>query len=217
MDTYTAKNRDKRHFSVGRIIAFGLSHDDLNLLQNNLPTKEHELYVPDDVRDILALDNEAVIVNAASISKSERDTITDYYHDLGSSVSESVFWIGYPKPPANLRLRFLCYQSMNELACVLSEKLITAHRRIKKTRPFSKNLADCLIILSLIRSNPGIKTQELSERLELPKRTVQRHISTLQATGEWIEYNTHKRGWYLQYGVSILFGDHMDNLESKYE
>ena len=210
MDTYIAPNGGKRHCPAGRIIAFGLSHDDLNLLRNNLPTKGHELYVPDDVRDILALDNEAVIVNAASIDKTDRDIITDYYSDLGSSFSESVFWIGYQKPPANLKLRFRCYESMNELACVLSDNLLNAHRRKKKTRSFSKNLSDCLLILSLIRSKPGIKTQELSERLELPLRTVQRHISTLQATGEWIEYDTCKRGWYLQYGISILFGDHIE-------
>ena len=47
----------------------------------------------------------------------------------------------------------------------------------------------------------------------LPMRTVQRHIATLQAAGEWIEYDTKKRGWQLQYGVSILFGDHLKDID----
>ena len=65
------------------------------------------------------------------------------------------------------------------------------------------------MILSLIRSHPGIKTQELVDKLEMPTRTIQRYISALQAAGEWIEYDTHTRGWQLQYGISILFGDHL--------
>ena len=32
-------------------------------------------------------------------------------------------------------------------------------------------------------------------------------FSTLQAAGEWIEYDTKARGWYLQNGISIFFGD----------
>ena len=65
------------------------------------------------------------------------------------------------------------------------------------------------MILSLIRSHPGIKTQELVDKLEMPTRTIQRYISALQAAGEWIEYDTYKRGWQIQYGISILFGDHL--------
>ena len=41
-------------------------------------------------------------------------------------------------------------------------------------------------------------------------RTVQRYIAALQATGEWIEYDRTLKGWGLQKGVSILFGDHLD-------
>lgn len=65
------------------------------------------------------------------------------------------------------------------------------------------------MILSIIRLQPGIRTQELADKLEVSVRTVQRHISTLQAAGEWIEYDTAKRGWRLQFGISVLFGDHL--------
>lgn len=58
--------------------------------------------------------------------------------------------------------------------------------------------------MKLIRSRSSIRTQELVEELELSPRTIQRYISTLQAAGEWIAYD-HKKGWYLQDGVSPLF------------
>jgi len=56
-----------------------------------------------------------------------------------------------------------------------------------------------------IRNKPGIKTQELAERLEKSDRTVQRYIATLRAAGEWIVYDTEKKGWYLECGTSQLF------------
>lgn len=80
---------------------------------------------------------------------------------------------------------------------------------IRNAVSFSKKIANCLIILSSIRSKPGIKTQELSEKLEISTRTVQRYISTLQVAGEWIEYDPVKKGWTLSHGISILFGDHL--------
>jgi len=195
--------------TYGCVIAYGLSSDEVTFVKEALPNNDSKLYIPSNVNDILALPCDTLIVDAESICASDRKIIIDYYTELGSSFDESVFWIGYPKPPSHLRGKFKCLQNFGELRCVIHDKLIKAHNKVKRTRPFSKNLSDCLLILSIIRSHPGIKSQELSEKLELPLRTVQRHIATLQATGEWIEYDTQKRGWYLQYGVSILFGDHL--------
>jgi len=68
-------------------------------------------------------------------------------------------------------------------------------------------LADSLLILSMVRKFPGISTQQLVERTGISERSVQRYIKSIQATGEWLEYNRSKRGWELQYGKSLLFGD----------
>lgn len=213
MEIVTAPNGSKITIPDGRIIAYGFSEADLFLIRDALPEIYSELYIPDDVRDILAIECETLIINSEAIAKADRELIIDYYTEIGGSFSETVFWIGYPKPPSHLRIKFRCLQNFGELKYVLSNQLLKAHRRVKKIKPFSKNLADCLLILSLIRAHPGIKTQNLAEKLELPIRTVQRYIATLQATGEWIEYDTKKRGWQLQYGVSILFGDLLENCE----
>ena len=192
-----------------QIMTYGLSLEDLQFLNNHISTVVHSVYVADVVSDVIALSFEALLINSKSISEDDRNTLVECYTSLNGCYDESVFWIGYPKPPHFLRGRFYCYENLEELVCVLPQKLKKVHQQVKKSRNFSKNLADCLQILSLIRLKPGIKTVELSEKLELPIRTVQRHITTLQATGEWIEYDTKKRGWQLQYGISILFGDHL--------
>ena len=199
----------------GRVIAYGLSPNEIPFIEKCLSSKDYELYVSDDVRDILAVSCFALIVEADEVNSKDREIITEYYTDLGSNFSETVFWIGYPKPPSCLRTKFRCYENFDELAYILPECLIKAHQKEKKARLLSRNLADCLRILSLIRSKPGINSQELAETLALPLRIIQRNISTLQAAGEWIEYDTKKRGWYLQNGVSILFGDHLRETDKK--
>lgn len=195
----------------GRIMAFGFSPTEIQKIKECAPSDEHSVYIPEVVTDIFAIDHEALLIKADSISQEDRELIIECYTELNGCFDETVFWLGYPKPPSHLRLKFYCYEHFDQLVFVLPEKLIKAHQKVKKSRAFSKNLADCLQILSMIRLKPGIKTQELSEKLELPTRTVQRHIAALQATGEWIEYDFKKRGWRLQNGVSILFGDHLKN------
>lgn len=200
---------EKNSANIRRIICFGLNEEQYAMVQTCLPAKGYELLVTDCPTDLIAINAFALIIYAPSLDSASVEMISDYYTEVGNGADETVFWLGYPKPPSHLRKKFFCYENVGELFCVFPEKLAKANQRVKKSRAFSKNLADCIQILSLIRLKPGIKTKELSEKLELPMRTVQRHITTLQATGEWIEYDAKKRGWQLQYGVSILFGDHL--------
>ncbi len=85
--------------------------------------------------------------------------------------------------------------------------LLSAYRKTKKNENFSATLANSLIILSEIRKHQYVTTKELAEKLELSERTVQRYIETLRVAGEWIEYDVSHRGWKLQTGKSVLWGD----------
>lgn len=116
----------------GRVIAYGLSPNEIPFIEKCLPSKDYELYVSDDVRDILAVSCFALIVEADAVNSKDREIITEYYTDLGSNFSETVFWIGYPKPPSCLRTKFRCYENFDELAYILPECLIKAHQRRKR-------------------------------------------------------------------------------------
>ena len=48
----------------GRVIAYGLSPNEIPFIEKCLSSKDYELYVPDDVRDILAVSCFALIVEA---------------------------------------------------------------------------------------------------------------------------------------------------------
>ena len=209
MEKFVAPNGKKMPIYEGRVITFGLSSEQNEFVSNNMPSSHYELYETDCVTDIMAVHSIATIIMASAFQENELELITEYYLDIINQTDETVFWIGYPKPLNPLRIKFKCYENFDELALNLKYLLLTAHTKHKKIKSFSKKLADSLMILSMMRNRPGIKTSELASITEMSERSVQRYISTLQATGEWIEYDSVKRGWRLMENVSILFGDHL--------
>ena len=207
MNTILAPNGEYITKPDGRITTFGLTDEQNQVVKNNLPTKGYEVMDTDVATDLIAIYAAALIINASALRDDDREMIYEYYREVDACASETVFWLGYPKPEGKLRARFKCYQNFDELASNLKYFLLTAHSKSKKAADYSKKLADGLRILSLIRKRPGIKTQEIADVTEIQPRTVQRYIASLQAAGEWIEYDRTLKGWALQHGVSVLFGD----------
>lgn len=205
MKRFLAPNGEYITVPDGRVTTFGLNKEQNELVVAALPAKGYELLVTDAPTDLIAISASALIINAAALDAESCEMVFDYYEEVVDCTDESVFWIGNPTPTNHLRVKFKCYESFDELAVNLKYHLLSAHRKSKKAKDFSKQLMECLLIMKLIRSHPGIRTQELGEELELSIRTVQRYISTLQAAGEWIAYDHAKKGWYLQDGVSPLF------------
>lgn len=209
MEKFLAPDGKYINIPVTRIMTFGLTETQSKIVRANLPSKSCELYIASVISDLAAISSSAVIINADALNNEDLNFLVGYYTDVIDCLYETVCWFGYPSLPRKLQRKFKCYQSFEELSQDIKYILLTAHGKEKKAKDFSKKLADCLMVLSLIRTYPGISTKEISLRVELPVRTVQRYITTLQVTGEWIEYDYAKRGWRLQNGISILFGDHM--------
>ncbi len=207
MSTFLTPNEEYKTVPHGRVTTFGLNEKQNRLVESALPSKGYELFDTDAPTDLIAISAEALIINAAALYADSREMIFDYYTEVGGCTEETVFWIGNPKPPAHLRKNFKCYEHFEELSVNLKYHLLSAHNKSKKALAYSRKIADCLQILSIIRSNPCIRTQQIADKVELPMRTVQRYIATLRAAGEWLEYDTANKGWYLQGGVSLLFGD----------
>ena len=191
--------------SDDRVMTFGLTKMQNESVGKVLPIKECELYVTDVPEDLIAISASAVIINAEKLSKSNVDMMFDYYTEIGKSADETVYWIGVPEPPKQLQKVIRTYSCFDELSVELKYQLLTAYRKSRKAKDFSRKMADCIKIISLVKAKPGIKTQEIAERLEVSTRTVQRYISTLQVAGEGIEYDYSKKGWFLPGNFSVLF------------
>lgn len=191
----------------GTIITFGLNESENKIVKENLPTKDYELLETDVPTDLIALPATALIINGDALDDEGTDLLSTYYMETYCYINETVFWIGKNYPSFLWPKMFHCYDNFEQVTRNLKYHLLTAHNKVKSAKNFSEKLADCIKILSLIRLNPGIKTQKLADEIERSTRTVQRYIATLQATGEWIEYDCKKKGWYLMDGISILLGD----------
>ena len=190
-----------------RILTFGLTEAQNAWVEENLPTRDYEVFDTDAPTDVIAIGCEAMIVNASAMEQDDADMIFGYYQEVNGCTDETILWLGEPKPPKELRKFFKCYDSFDAIKDKLKYLLLTAHSKSKKAHEYSEKLVNGLKILALIRKHPGISTQKLSELTELPLRSVQRYIAALQATGEWIEYDRTLRGWKLFHGISILYGD----------
>ena len=190
-----------------RINTFGLTEEQNAHVKANLPSHDCELYIADDPTDLIAINCEAMIVNASVMEQDSADMIFDLYTQIDGCTDETVIWLVEPKPPKELQKFFKCYDSFEAIADKLKYLLLAAHSKSKKAHEYSEKLVNGLKILALIRSNPGISTQKLAELTELPLRSVQRYIAALQATGEWIEYDRSLRGWKLFHGISMLYGE----------
>lgn len=160
----------------------------------------------DVVTDIIAIDEFAVIVRADAMSQSDMEMLYDFYGEV-APLSETVIFIGDVTVPANLKNHIAVYKDFDTLKENLKYILLSAYRKQKKSENFSATLANAILILSTIRRQPYITSAELAEKLEISPRSVQRYIETLRVAGEWIEYDTAHKGWYLQVGKSVLWGD----------
>ena len=190
-----------------RVTTFGLTDEENVLVEENLPTRDYEVFDTDAPTDLIAIGCQALIINATSMDSDSVGMLFEYYSQVNGCTDETVIWLGEPKPPRELRKFFKCYDSFDAIKDKLKYLLLTAHSKSKKAHEYSEKLVNGLKILALIRKHPGISTKKLSELTELPLRSVQRYIAALQATGEWIEYDRALRGWKLFHGISILYGD----------
>ena len=188
------------------IATFGLNEDENAYIEKNLPQKECEIMDTDVVTDIVAASEFAVIVRADAMSQADIDLLYDYYGEV-APLSETVIFIGDVMIPAKLRNHIAVYKDFDTLKENLKYILLSAYRKQKKSENFSATLANAILILSTIRRQPYITSAELAEKLELSQRSVQRYIETLRVAGEWIEYDTAHKGWHLQVGKSVLWGD----------
>lgn len=98
MKTFHAPNGENIAIPDGRIMTFGLTEEENELVRNALPAKNYELLDTDAPTDLIAISAAAVIINASALDTDSRDMIFGYYTELGADMDETVFWIGCPKP-----------------------------------------------------------------------------------------------------------------------
>ena len=190
-----------------KVFTYGLSEEENKKVQKALPAKEYELIDDECITSLLAKNYTAVILNTDAMGADEIDEVCGYYRNIGCCTDETFVWLGSAQIPAGMKTYVKAYLSFSDVEEKLKFLLLTAHRKTKKIEGYSRMLADSLLILSMIRKFPGISTQKLVERTGISERSVQRYIKSIQATGEWLEYNHSKRGWELLCGKSLLFGD----------
>lgn len=188
------------------IATCGLSDEENTSVKKYLPQKNCEIMCTDDVRDVIATNEFAVIMKVDAISKVDMEMLLSFYEEI-VPFSETVVFIGDMVMPESLKNHITLYKDFEMISDNLKYILLSAYRKQKKSENFSASLANAIMILSEIRKKPFITSSELAQKLEMSQRSIQRYIETLRVAGEWIEYDTVNKGWKLCEGKSVLWGD----------
>lgn len=141
-----------------RILTFGLTEAQNAWVEENLPTRDYEVFDTDAPTDVIAIGCQALIVNAAAMDGDAAGMIFDYYSQVNGCTDETVIWLDEPKPPKELRKFFQCCPDFDAIKDKLKYLLLTAHSKSKKAHEYSEKLVNGLKILALIRKHPGIST-----------------------------------------------------------
>ena len=147
-----------------RIITFGLTEEQNDFVKKNIPARDYEVFDTDEPIDLIAISSVAMIIQASAMDKDAIDMMFDYYIQVNGCTDETVIWLGEPKPLKELQKFFKCYSSFNDIEDKLKYLLLNAHSKSKKAADYSEKLVHGLLILSMIRKQPGITTKELAEK-----------------------------------------------------
>ena len=191
------------------ILAYGLSEEQLLLIQKNLPSNRMRVINCDCFTDLIAFAYIAAIINPDCLTGEDITCFNEYFNDVGV-YSEKIIFTKQHSLLNVLSKTVKCtvFQGDFEFENKIRYVLLDAVRVEKRLNSYSDTIAQTIRVLSEIRNHPYITTAELAEKIERNVRTVQRYITTLICAGEFIEYDHKKKGWALFENQSMLFGDY---------
>ena len=111
MDCLSKNNAESQDY--GRVMTFGLSETELEILHHSLLSKNTEVFDTDVATDLVAVAAEVIIIKADALDKEGRELLLDYYNEVADYSDEVVFWIGEPCMSKKLINRFRIFASFN--------------------------------------------------------------------------------------------------------
>lgn len=114
MDSLCKHNAESQNY--GRVMIFGLSEAELEILHKSLLTQNTKVFDTDEATDLVALAAEVIIIKADTLDKEGRELLLNYYNEVADYSDEVVFWIGKPCMPKKLMKRFKVFVSFDDLA-----------------------------------------------------------------------------------------------------
>ncbi len=192
------------------ILCLGCTEEEIRIIKQNLPNKNIQIAETEIAFELYVIPNFLTIINPDNLDEDEIDQCIVYYKEI--DYERPVLTHRCEKMDSK-RIRYRLLEE-DEFAEKIKFIILEYKKLLKKDTQFYNSLTEVLLVLKEIRDNPGISTKKIAEKIERNERKVLRYIHTLACAGEWIEYDSKKRGWYLLEGHSIfLQGIPMDEEE----
>ena len=182
------------------ILCLGCTEKEIRIIKQNLPNKNIQIAETEIAFELYVIPNFLTIINPDNLDKEEIDQCAAFYKE--TDYERPVLTHRCEKMDSK-RIRYRLVEG-DEFAEKIKFIILEYKKSLKKDTQFYNSLTEVLLVLKEIRDNPGISTKKIAEKIERNERKVLRYIHTLACAGEWIEYDSKKRGWYLLDGHSIF-------------
>lgn len=182
------------------ILCVGCTEKEIRIIKQNLPNKNIQIAETEIAFELYVIPNFLTIINPDNLDKEEIDQCAAFYKE--TDYERPVLTHRCEKMDSK-RIRYRLVEG-DEFAEKIKFIILEYKKSLKKDTQFYNSLTEVLLVLKEIRDNPGISTKKIAEKIERNERKVLRYIHTLACAGEWIEYDSKKRGWYLLDGHSIF-------------
>lgn len=99
--------------SARKVVALGLNIEQVDELQNHLSSCT--VLQVKTVEELHATSAVVWITLGSKIHEAMIDSLIAYYNGILIDVKPAAFWVGYPKPPFQLRIKFICTEYFEQL------------------------------------------------------------------------------------------------------
>ena len=192
------------------VLTYGISEKQTNLIMKNLPTSDIEILdCSECFTDLIATNYIAVVIKPDVLTKEHIDYFNEMVEDFIITKEKIIFLSNHPiLKELRSDLKYTVLSDDFDFEAKIKYILLDALREEKKVKAYSDTISQTIRVLSEIRRNPYITTNQLAAIIERSPRTVQRYINTLICAGEFLEYDRKKKGWYIFENKSVLWGDY---------
>ena len=185
------------------LVCYGCSRKQIEIIHENLPSDDIEVIEADCVTNVISTPHFMVIIDPAVLNKNELRILTHFFSE------EECYCPVLTAECPYFEEHYVGYQLLDKEKFIrnIRSSIADNYTERKTVENYHSRLAESCMVIKAIINKPYISTEALSGATFMPKRSVLRHIYSLNCAGEWIEYDEKQGGWFVPSGKSMLTGD----------
>lgn len=198
----TSKTNNKEY-----IMVYGFTKEDILALSKKIPKKvDLDIITTNVATDCFGFDPILAFINTKKLTDKQMKDVNDSYVEVIHN--PRIQFIGTDK---RFEWKGKFYKDEKEYKKKVEYAILSAISENKKSKAFSTQLSNALLVFKRIVDEPYISAKDLNnymyQKAGISPRTVKRLIRSLNISGESIHYDSKKKGWKVWNNMSLLMAN----------